>query len=679
MRWFGVLAVLAALLAGGAASAQDLPRLATVVTDEVGVVSGQEERIEAALADVRDDANVQLFVLYTDTTDGVPVTAYVEQVAEASSLGGNDALLAVAVEDRAYAMWVSEQLSAVTQAEIDALLVTDVEPALADGDYADAAIVAAQQLGQASAGDIAGVDQQPAGAPGGGGMGLVPLLLLIGGVALVGTVGLEKVRERRGVKRVKEERDRRLGELSREASAQLLASDEALRTADHELVLAEAQFRADDVEPFRLGVLEAKEELRAAFATRYTLDNEPPDSPDEREALLKEILGRTARIDELLAAQHARLEELRDVERNAPELLAALPEQATTARERAATAAARLERARPMAAGRSSAVDGNLEEAAKRFDAVDWHVRAGHSALEAGRPTDAAYAVREAQEALVQAVELIEGVEHLADAVDEAERNLDRELRAAAADVDAARRAAADGRVSGFEARVAEAESLLEQARAEAAEGDRDILEAYTLAVQANAAADEVLAELRQAQERRERDRRAADAALKTADVAYTRAADFLATRRQGIGREARTRLGQAENHLLRARSLIGNDDAQATEEARQAERLANEAYQAARRDFDDYDRYGGPFGRGPYGGGWGGRRGRGVVVIGGFPIPLGGSGRGRGGWGGSSWGGGFGGGIGGGGGGRVGGGGFGGGRVGGGGFGGGRVGGGRF
>jgi uncharacterized membrane protein YgcG len=311
-----------------------------------------------------------------------------------------------------------------------------------------------------------------------------------------------------------------------------------------------------------------------------------------------------------------------------------------------------LAQLRQVAAATSESLDGNLEEAGKHLTAANEHAEHGRRALEGDRPADAADAVRDAQESAAQAVGLVEAVEHMAAAAEEAERELERELRAATADVDAAKAAAEKGQVVGLGGRLAEAQSLLAQARAEAAVGDRDVLAAYRLATQANAAADEVLAGVREAEEQRARDRSAALTSLRAAEAEYQRAADFIATRRRGVGRDARTRLHESERHLLQARAAVETAPGEATREAQTAQHLASEAYRLAQRDFTDYDRYDGPFGRGPYGGGWGGRRNR-TVVIGGFPIPMGGSGRGGAGWGGSTWGtpsrrpsGGFGGGI---------------------------------
>jgi hypothetical protein len=659
-----LLCVALITIAGSRALAQDVPRLQDEVTDEVGALEGEEAEVRAALRQVRERDGVHLFVLYTDTTGARAVTDFADELAAANSLGGDDALLVVALSDRSYALWVSDALTGVSDADIDRLLVEAVEPPLVDGDFGGAAIAAAEGLGRT----VASPDVRTADGRGGG-IGWAAVLLIVVGVALVGMIAVQRIRDRRGLRRAAEERDRRTGQLAREANALLLASDEAVRDAAQELGFAEAQFRDADVRPFRDALEQAREELHAAFALRQQLDDQVLETPDQREALLNEIIDRTKRVDALLAGEHARLGELRDLERNAPALLADLPEQLVDVERRAHDAEGLLERLHKIAARNAEAVDGNLAEVRKSVTAGREAAAAGQEALDRGEASASANGARDAQDALARAVDLLQAIEHLAAAADDAERDLDAELRAASADVEAAATALASGRVQGLDAPLAEARSLLEQARSEASAGDRDVLEAYRLATRANAAADAVLAGVREAEEQRVRERAAAEKGLRSAEAAYTRAADYLASRRRGVGREARTRLQESERHLERARALVQQDAREAAGEARTAERLADDAYRLARRDFDSYDRYQGPFGRGPFGGGWG-RRGP-TVVIGGFPIPIGGSRRGGGGWGGSTWGSP--------GSGRSRGGGFGGGRSRGGGFGGGRSRGGRF
>ena len=131
-----------------------------------------------------------------------------------------------------------------------------------------------------------------------------------------------------------------------------------------------------------------------------------------------------------------------------------------------------------------------------------------------------------------------------------------------------------------------------------------------------------------------------------------TRASDYVANHRGGVGGEARTRIAEAARHLDAAVASGAADPAAGIEEAETAARLANEALALAQRDYDGWDDpwRGGRGGRG--GGGGGGDLATAIVggIIGGMLSGGGGGGGfrvgGGGGWGGggrSSGGGGFG------------------------------------
>ena len=126
------------------------PRLEGQVTDQAGVLTPADEaKVAAALEQLRSDTEVQLFTAYVDTTGGEDVNTFTEATAVASSLGGNDALILVAVEDRSYSMWVGPSLDEITDAEIDAILTESLEPALVDGEFAAAMVSAAAATGLA--------------------------------------------------------------------------------------------------------------------------------------------------------------------------------------------------------------------------------------------------------------------------------------------------------------------------------------------------------------------------------------------------------------------------------------------------------------------------------------------------------------------------------------------------
>jgi hypothetical protein len=130
----------------------------------------------------------------------------------------------------------------------------------------------------------------------------------------------------------------------------------------------------------------------------------------------------------------------------------------------------------------------------------------------------------------------------------------------------------------------------------------------------------------------------ALDATLTAAHAEVDRAADFIATRRGGVQRQARTRLAEAERLLASAEVKRATDAKGALVDAQQADRLAEEAYSLATTDFDRWDRTGRGTGIGGGGGVSAGSDIAGAILGGIIGGMLGGGGRGAG-WGGSPWG----------------------------------------
>ena len=95
----------------------------------------------AALTDLRQARNIQLFVLFVESTGNRTVTEYADEVARRSSLGGNDALLVVA-DHRSQRRALARRAlrDALTDRELEAILSERVEPLLARGDFAGAVV-----------------------------------------------------------------------------------------------------------------------------------------------------------------------------------------------------------------------------------------------------------------------------------------------------------------------------------------------------------------------------------------------------------------------------------------------------------------------------------------------------------------------------------------------------------
>ena len=644
------------------AAAADPPRLESDVTDLAGVLDGQAEEVERELARVRDESGVQLMALFVDTTDELSAPEFADEVAALNSLGGNDALLLVAIDDRAYYLWVSQSLAEVTDAEIEAVTATQVEPQLRDSDWAGAVAAAAQGLGDANLAEVppgeAPVEPpifeppvgEPAPATGGSGLGLLPIVLAIG--AIVGGIWLMS---RRGAKPTArqapaEERDRDTGELAREANALLIDTDEALREAREELGFAEAQFNESDVLAYRSAIEQATQELRAAFDIRQRLDDEVPEDAKTRAAMLDEIIARCRRAQERLTEQRQQLDQLRDLERTAPEVLAGMGPRIEQLEGRLPAAEERMTGFERLAPSAWQPVRGHVVEAQKRLADARAQVEAGLAASQAGDRQAAGRAARASQIAVAEAGRLLDAIDTLTAQIAEAERSLPQELAAAEADLAAARAAL---RSPGLEPRLGEAEAHLRAARQAADPASPDPVAAVRLARQANGAADALLAQVREAADNTARQAAQLSSAIASSQAAIDQAAGFIAARHSGIGREPRTRLAAAESHLQQAIALQDSDPAAALLAARRADQLADQAYAQAQQEFDQYDMYGG----GPFGGGRVATRGGGRssgsdlgsviggailggILSGGFGGRSGGGGFGSGGWGGGGWGG---------------------------------------
>jgi uncharacterized membrane protein YgcG len=585
------------------------------VVDEAGVMSSaQMAEAEEAIQDLQDESNVQLWALFIDSTGGQPVTDFADAVAAENSLGGNDALLVVAVEDRRDALWVGDLLEEASDEDLDRILAEQVEPSLADGEWGAAVAGAASGLAEAVDPAAQPQPEQPAqepepGTSSGEGPSFFVVVLAVGAIAIGGWILWNRLRGGTGEEDDRE-RDRRLRGLSQRANAVLIETDELLRHNTQELGFVEAEFGSEAAAPFQEALTAARGELQAAFRLRQQLDDGDPDTPPERERMLTEIVARCEKANALVAEQTARFQELRDLERRAPEIFAEQDDRIRDIEARLPEMEASLAGLRSDASGSSQAVQGNVREAQKRMELARRTVTDGKAALDGGDRGAAARAAKASQDALAQAVGLLDAITRESAALDEARSGLAESLARADADVNAARTAVAGTDETDQEDELASARAKLEAAAAARDGNPRDLVLAYRLAREAESAAEAVVAAVAQGEERQRRELAAIDAELRAAELTTDRAEDFIRSRHHGIGRRARTALSEAHAALDRARSLRDVEPQAALVDARRAAQLANDAYERARGDFETTVQHG---------------RG-GTVVIGGQPFPTGGA-----------------------------------------------------
>ena len=606
------------LLVAQAVQAQGTPKLTERVTDQAGVLSSAD--ISTATDGIRrleDQYNIQLWALFVGTTGGTSAPDYATEVADANGLGGNDALLVVAVDDHRYGLWRGPLLvDTLSDDTVSAILVDSVEPQLRDEAWGQAVASGADALGKAS---VSGTGGNGGGGGGGGGGRLpspspapdlswlawfLPLLLIIAGLGVLAW----SLARWRVAHREAEERDRRTGELSRRANALLIQTDELLRQDDQELSFADAEFGTDAVAPFKTALAQARAELQAAFKVRQQLDDEVPEDPSSREAMLNEIVERCSRAQELVQKETDRFRELRDLERRAPEILGALPADLEAVQARLSPAEKALSSLEREAGTSAATVRGNAAEARKRIALAREAIARGGSAVTSGDRAGAGRAAKAAQDAAAQARALLDAIDKAQQDLDEARQQLPDLLEHVEADIAAAHAAldAVTDKTPGAD--LAQAEAKLAAARTAASADPHDLALAHRLATEADAAANGALAAIKQGEERRAKALAAADASLTAAAQSVGRAGDFISARRHGIGRIPRTRLADAQAALEQARAARDTDPAASLAQAQKAASQADEAYRQASDEFDQTNAAG-------YGG---------TVVINGNPYPVG-------------------------------------------------------
>ena len=425
--------VAGALLLPGRAFAEDPFRLSTQIEDKVGALGDQEGDVQMALGLLQDEQQVQLWVVFVDTFSGMSAEDWAYETASISDLGLNDALLAVAVEDRAYAYSVDEDFP-LSATEMNDIMISSVEPALSENDWAAAAIAAASGMRaelaapattETTAGST-GTTEAPVattapsggrgGTSGGAPWGLIVTLIVLVLVAVLIVVALRRAKSEKaggaqqgGTQQGGAQSPVSIKELRQRVGSQLVTTDDAVKTSTEEVGFAVAEFGDEQAAPFQKAVDEAKPELDEAFRL-YRQFDENADEQTQRQ-LLGGVLKHVSAANQALDGQVERFDKLRDLEKQAPQVFAGLDQRLTELEGRIPEARQELARLTSIYAPAAlSSVAANPDDAASRIAFSREQVKAGREDLAANRAGEAAVGALAAQEAAAQAQALLDAV-----------------------------------------------------------------------------------------------------------------------------------------------------------------------------------------------------------------------------------------------------------------------------
>jgi predicted nucleic acid-binding Zn-ribbon protein len=594
-RLTGVLLTVATagLLLAPMAGAQPPFRVPDQVTDNVNALSDSGRgAVTTALDKLYADRHIRLWVVYVDDFSGQTAENWAKRTRSLSDLGDYDALLAVATTGRAYAFLVPSAIKSVNATQVDDLRRGKIEPALHDGDWSGAAIAAAN-----------GLDTSPHSSA----RVIFPVALSVIAVAVAVLLVVMRYRRRRrraaalaAARRVDPTDASALAAVPLETlddlSRQLVVEvDNAVRTSSNELTLATDEFGEDRTQPFSDAVTHAKAALAQAFTVRHQLDDSVPETPAQRREMLTRVIVSAARADRELESQTDAFEKLRDLVVNAPSRLDALTGQYVELTARIGPAERRLAELRnEFGAAALASVSGNIAGAKERLAFADRNIASarGLDAMERGQQGALVDAVRAAESALGQARTLL-------DAIDNAAGDINRAVAALPSLIDDARsgvqRADEQLRRAPKSAHAAELtaarDAASEATDSTRAGGSADPLGAFSRLTKADADLNRILDTVAQEQANAERLNRSFEQALFTAQARVRGVAEYVDTRRGGIGAEARTRLAEANRHLEAAQAKRSTNLTEAIAHANAASTLAAQAQALANADVQQAQR----------------------------------------------------------------------------------------
>jgi uncharacterized membrane protein YgcG/BMFP domain-containing protein YqiC len=584
-----VLAVLTVgVLLAPNATGQPPFRLSSYVNDGANALSGSEySDVQQAVDKLYNDRHIRLWVVYVDTFSGQDAASWTEQTRRLSDIGGQDAILAVATQDRAYAFL--PPTTAPGGFDVSALRTNEIEPKLRQSDWGGAAIAAADGLNPTTS--STGAEISWFGF-------LVAFAVLALAILLLWLWTRRRRRKRReaefaAARRADPADPNALAAIPIDALDELSKSvvvdvDNAVRTSDNELGLAVEEFGPKQTEPFNRAVVNAKTALAQAFNVRQILDDAVPETTEQRRDLLTRVVVAAAKADRELDAQREAFEQLRDLVINAPSRLDALTQQMVDVTARIAPSEQALAALHKQYSDSALAsVAGNVETTKQRLAFADQNITNARTlvARPAGRQAGLVDSIRAAESALGQARTML-------DAIDSAGTDINRAiatLPSAIADIQQGINQAGTLLAQGNTPHPTELGAARDAAVKAVADaqstGAGDPLGAFTKLTQADAELDRLLATIAEEREATERLSRAYDQALFTAQSRVKGVSDFIDTRRGSIGPEARTRLAEAVRQLQAAQDKRSVNLNEAIAHANGASMLAAQAQGMANAD----------------------------------------------------------------------------------------------
>lgn len=571
-----LLTLFAAPLGAQAAEPESLD--GQTVVDNVGLLGNSVSSTASEVRSASSNGPDNVYVMIIDSFDGMDSVTFANQVAQMSGVAFNSIVAVVATDDEGrYGVAVGSDVEN-SDGTIKSAVEDTLVPGILSGSASEAseAIVAfAQELATAPA-----EAAQQAGFT-----TLIAVIVVI--VVVIGIIVFVQLRRRRKQRAQVRAIEAELAELKKRADIALVHLDETVRQSDQELQFALAQFGQEPVAEFQQALERAKQGTQEAFSLQQQLDDAYPDTEQEQ----RDWNGRILQIAEGAQAElgsHAEaFERLRDLERNAPEVVAKLKQRRAELPARIQQAKATLDREDDTHSGASIApIRDNITHAEAAIGPLDESIQAAEAAIAAGKTSEAPLPVYAAETAIAQVDELLTEVGTHAKRLNDLDKQYNAELEEAKSLI--VKLEAAQHLNVNKEPLI----GLLREHLDRASVMPRDTV---TVLEGINRATDQVEEALNASREREQLVRQA-EMRVEFARSQIDTAEHYINTRRYQMSREPRQLLANAKSTL--AEAIRSAEPRERIRLAGEASQRAQQAQSAANTDYDDWGDWGGGGGR---------------------------------------------------------------------------------
>ncbi|MGL4306391.1 MAG: TPM domain-containing protein [Mycobacteriaceae bacterium] len=577
------------------ALAQDPLRLTPYITDEVNALnSEQRDRVQNAIDALYAKQKVRLWVVYVADFGGLSASAWSDRTRVKSDFGTQDAVLAVATVDRSYYLDIPEDLNGINSSALASIRENTVEPQLRKQDWAEAAIVTAQSLEKEAT--------LPSRDFGVFGLTVIGLVILAIAIAIGWSLYRSRLRKKAELSQAASVDPTNpqalahipLHALDTRSKEVLIEVDNAIRTSEAELALARDEFDEATTTPFTSALTEAKTALASAFTIRQRLDDAIPESAQEQQELLTELIVLASKADSSLEAKVAEFDAMRNLLINAPDRLNTLTQNLIALTVRIPASEKILDTLHQDFDPTSlTSVSANVNMARQRINFAEKNIAQGRIFTEkpVGQQGAVVALIRGAEAAIDQAQSLL-------DAVDNAATNIAlavQKLPEAIADVhNGITRAQTLSIVGGADLNKAKATALSALADAQTMQAT-DPLGAFNKIIEADSALDLLLDKAEHTKAEQDRAQQVFTSEIASARGQLLAATDFIATRRGAIGAQPRTQIAEAGRYLETAESLRTTNITEAIEHTRKAAKLATGALTQAQLEVQKWEEHRSP------------------------------------------------------------------------------------